>query len=335
MSMSILGDYFRQHLESLQPEQIQQKKEEEAKEETFDLNILKAEDVFKTILPVIDSDEIFIMNYLGKQGSGKSESAAEFGTISKEHGFLLIYGKAEDIMIDLPQWIEKVSAKIIEANTKYIFFCLDDWSYATGTVSSQKSARWKHFVGNIRHEFKDILFKGYKPHIFLIFISHRYHSVPPIMRNSATWIFSSMESQDREDAQKLVTKNKEQLMRLDEVYQFVKEATSLGPVHKNLTFYKNDAKSTFRWGTKEDYGDGRITMIYHQGNIELFNPRKKENRIDLEDYRIKYVPPTAEELEQKETKKKSNFKKKAEEITAKLNKKETMAIVPYEKNTSL
>lgn len=298
MSMSLLGDYFKQYFtEKASP--TLQVLEPEKKDQEFVPQFIHAEDVFEDIIPIVESNEFYALSYIGGQGNGKSFSASEFATLAKKSGFLCIYGKAEDILVDLDGWINKVKEKIIEFNDPRLCIVLDDMSYSSNMLSGKKSAGWKHFIADIRHVFENVLGDGIKPKILMIYISHRYHSVPPMLRTSASWIFASMLNEDRYDAQKLIPKNNEERQRLDEIYQFLSDITVLGPKYKVLPLSDNQSEGSFRWGTKEEPGDGRLMMIYHSGHMRIFNPRKIEGILDLENFRILYVPPEPEEVEEK------------------------------------
>src|SRR5690348_17682537 len=75
-------------------------------EEYVEPSFLHSEDVFNDILPVVESNEFGGLSLIGGQGNGKSFSASEFATLAEEEEFLIIYGKFEDVMVDLPIWKE-------------------------------------------------------------------------------------------------------------------------------------------------------------------------------------------------------------------------------------
>lgn len=323
MSMSLLGDYFKQYFrEKASPNA--QVLEPEKKKEEFVPQFIHAEDVFEDIIPIVESNEFYALSYIGGQGNGKSFSASEFATLAKKAGFLCIYGKAEDILVDLDGWINKVKEKIIEFNDPRLCIVLDDMSYSSNMLSGKKSAGWKHFIADIRHVFENVLGDGIKPKILMIYISHRYHSVPPMLRTSASWIFASMLNEDRYDAQKLIPKNNEERQRLDEIYTFLSDITVLGPKYKVLPLSDNENEGKFTWGTKEEPGDGRLMMIYHSGHMRIFNPRKIQDMLDLEQFRILYVPPVEEEPEKKDMRKEVEARIMTETINRKTLKSQPM-----------
>lgn len=319
----MLANHFYSYFENAQP---QVKQEEELLEEVvFKSPFVTAKEIFSDVLPSLESNEFYSISYVGGQGNGKSTSAAEFATEAEDAGYLVIYGKAEEMLIDLPQWIEQVKNKIKEHPEAKACIVLDDFSYSTGTVSAKVAAKFKHFVGDIRHVFEEKDEKGkiiFYPKIFIIFISHRYHSVPPMLRNSPTWLFVTGEPEDKSDAIKLIPRLKTERDKLETMISFLSNVTSDGPRQKDLEFHFGEKKLVFRWGDKKDFGDGRLLMLIHHGVLKIFNAKKTENSIELEDYRIKYIPPkepTPEEIEAKKEKEKEDFRIKAEEMTEKLN----------------
>lgn len=318
-----LAQHFYTYFENAQP---QVKQEQELLEEVvFKSPFVTAKEIFDDVLPSLESNEFYSISYVGGQGNGKSTSAAEFVTEAEDAGYLGIYGKAEEMLIDLPQWIEKAKKLIKDHPEPKACIVLDDFSYSTGTVSAKVAAKFKHFVGDIRHVFEEKDERGkviFHPKIFIIYISHRYHSVPPMLRNSPTWLFVTGEPEDKADAMKLIPRLKTERDKLEVMISFLSNVTSDGPKLKDLDFHFGDKTLHFRWGDSKDFGDGRLLMLIHHGTLKIFNARKSENHVDLEDYRIKYTPrpePTPEEIEEKKNKEKEDFRLKAIKITEKLN----------------
>ena len=273
-----------------------------APQDIIEPQFLHSEDIFNDILPVVKANEFGGLSLVGGQGNGKSFAAGEFSTLAQQEDFLVVDGKFEDVMVDLDAWKKKVKQAIIEHGNPKLCLVLDDMSYSSGMLSAKRAATWKNFIGDIRHQFENVLGEGIRPLIFLILISHRYHSVPPIMRNSMSWIFASMNNEDRQDAQKLIPKNKEELGKLDKLYKFFLSVSSIGPKQAELglpiKFSFGGKHIDFYWGIKQNPGNGRLMIIYHKGEMRLFNPRKIENMLDLEDYRFKVAPKTEEEKQQ-------------------------------------
>lgn len=265
----------------------------EPKQVSYMFKFLRAESVFDDIFPIIEANGLFQLTYIGGRGHGKTSSAEEFATISHKKGFLIIYGKAEDILPDLDGWVQRVRAKILEHGSPYVTFVLDDMSYSTGMISEKKAAGFKHFVADIRHVFEDI-FGTIK--LFIILISHRYHAVPPMLRSSVSWIFASLDNEDRTDAVKMLPKDKEEQLRLDRIYKFLQKVTIIGPKDRQIVLGSGSKQAVFKWGTDADFGDGRLMMIYHKGRLSVFNPRKSADMVDLQKCQFPYVPPEEKDV---------------------------------------
>jgi len=313
LRLDLLGKHYVQHFAQKQIPIILE--EEKIKEVVFKSPFLLAEEIFNDVMPSVDTDEFYAISHIGGQGKGKTFSGDLFATLAERAGFLIIYGKAEDILDHMAYWIENARELIKKHGSPKVCFVLDDMSYSTGMISSKKAAAFKHFVGDIRHVFEDI--HG-SIKIFMIYISHRYHSVPPMLRTSASWVFSSMLPEDRADALKLIPKQKEELEKLDRLYSFLYTVSTNGPKDVTLNLENsNGTPFTFKWGRKEDPGDGRLMLIFHAGVMRLYNPCKLENMIDLETCRILYVPPpepTEDDLKIQKEEKKKKIKEKAEKL---------------------
>lgn len=340
---NLLANMFAEHFKNQQPQLTQQEIIEEQHPIPKKIKFLTAKELFDDMYPSILANEFHGLAYIGGMGQGKTSSAEEVVTHAKEKGFLIIYCKIEDVMdIDdmtpkekkqrgpdkMTIWKEAVKQKIKEHGRKEICFITDDMSYGTGMVSTKKSSQWKHFVGDIRHQFSNVLGEGIKPKVFLVSISHRYHSTPPIMRNASSWIFASMKAEDRLDAQKILPKNKEIFQRLDEFYSFMQEVTAEGPKTGMVKLSLHGVTQDFAWGNKENPGDGRIMVIYHEGELLLYNPKTPENRIDLEKCRIKLTPDVVTEILEK---KEQDFRSEAEKMFSTPQDDDKAFVIDYTK----
>lgn len=314
-----LAQHFKDYFSHQQPEIIHE--EEILDEIVFKSPFVTSDEIFADVLPSVESNEFYSMSYIGTQGFGKSTSAAELATNAEDAGFLVVYGKADEILPDLLAWIAEVKKKIKAHDNSKVCFVIDDMSYATGTISVKAAAKFKHFIGDIRHVFEERNEKGeiiFKPKIFMIYISHRYHSLPPILRNSSTWLFVSAQPEDKSDAMKIIPRLKEERDKLEVICSFLQTVTTDGPRSKDgIKFMSGKNEFIFRWGDRDDPGDGRLLMLVHKGVLKLYNAKKKEFDLDLEDYRVKIpLPPPPdpdEEVKKKELLKKA-IKKKAEEL---------------------
>lgn len=255
---------------------------------------LQLTDIYKDAIPSVNSNKFFSISFLGSQGFGKSFAASILGTFAVQDNFTLIYGKAEDFMEDRESWVEEVRQRIKANGTIYNAFILDDMSYSNAEVSAKKSAGFKHFIADIRHVFEEKDEEGnitFSPKLFIIYISHRLHSLPPMLRTSGTWIFASMQSEDRSDAIKLIPKLKEERDRLDSMFRFLQKITIEGPKaaerNEPVKYMLKNKEFEFRWGDEKNPGDGRLMMVSHAGEMKILQVKNIPNIINLEKYRIK------------------------------------------------
>lgn len=322
----LFARHCQQYFAERQPHEIIKSHEEILEEEVFQSPFLTAEQIFQDVLPSVESNEFYSISYIGTQGYGKSTSAAELATLAKNIGYLVIYCKAEDILQDLQGWIAKVKALIVSSSyNRKICIVADDMSYATGAISTKAAAKFKHFIGDIRHVLEERDSDGnvfYNPQIFMVYISHRYHSLPPMLRNSPTWLFVSALPEDKGDAMKLIPKLKEEKDKLEAICSFLLKVTNDGPKYVDLEFVFGKNVMKFKWGRKENPGDGRLLMCLHRGTLKIYNAKKKDDTIDLEQYRIKYDPPpeiSEDEIKELKRIEQEDFERKARELTNSLN----------------
>lgn len=328
MRLNLLAKHYVEFFRQAQTTTV--KPEEIIEKTIFRSPFLTAQSIFDDILPAINSDKFYALSLVGPQGKGKTTLASIFATIAEDCGFMIVYAKAEDILADLPSWIEKVKSKIESYQQERICFILDDMSYTSDGISKKQSAIFKHFVADIRHVFEEVLGSV---KIFMIYNSHRLHSLPPMLRNSGSWIFSSMQAADREDMVKLIARRKEMREKLDAIYTFIAQVSIDGPKFGTLKFNFGNNETEFTWGSKENPGDGRLMVSYHAGDIKIFNSQVLKNMIDIESplYRIKYVPPppiTEEEIQIKKIQEQKEFENKAKKISEELNKHTKPEILP-------
>lgn len=307
---SLLVKHYIQHFKNMNKEEIIIKNEK-IEESIFESPFLNAEKVFNDILPTINSNRFYAMSQIGVQGAGKTYTVNQFATFAEDAGFLVMYAKAEDIMPDLSWWVAEVHKRLEIAKTDKLFLCLDDFSYTNDTVSSKSSAKFKHFISDVKNIFKCKM--------FMIYNSHRLHALPPILRNSGTWMFSSMSAEDRNDAVKLIPRRKDQREKLDALYIFISGLAIDGPKYKEgLEFEFGKHKMNFIWGDESNPGDGRLFVSLHAAELQLFQSKEIPNMIDIDTpaYRIIYVPPIIDPVEEKakKEKKKQKIREKANEL---------------------
>lgn len=316
MGGELLAEHYRKYFSQQQPELFI--KEEILEEVVFVNPFLTVDSLWEDIKPSIKSDKFYAVSLVGPQGKGKTFLGRLFGTKAEDDGFLVIYAKAEDVFLNQEEWVRKVKVKLEEWDTDKLCIIFDDMSYSNDSVSKKNSAKFKHFVADVRHVFEDKE-KHFNPSVFMVYISHRLHSLPPMLRNSGSWIFTSMQSADRDDAMKVITKRKEMQEKLEIMYEFISKVSIDGPKAKKLKFTFGKHNMDFLWGTEENTGDGRLMVCNHAGDLKIFNSKAMSEMIDIESdlYRIKYIPPptpTPEELEAQKEKKKEALRIEADKL---------------------
>src|SRR6185312_126655 len=300
MSLELFAKHIREQVETFNHDHKEKPVTEEKEEIVIPTKpFILLDDIYKDVIPSVNSDKFASVSLIGSQGKGKTFSANILATLAEQDGFLVIYGKAEDFMQDKDSWIEQVKNKLKEHNDIRICFVLDDMSYSTSMVSAKKAAGFKHFVADVRHVLEPVLGDV---KVFMIYISHRLHSLPPMLRNSGTWIFGSALPEDRADAIKLIPKMKEERDRLEEIFQFLKKVSNEGPKVDVIHYTLGDVKFTFKWGKEEDPGDGRLMMVSHGGEMKILQSKKIENMLDLEAHRIIVQPKLEDVLEEESPK---------------------------------
>lgn len=241
-------------------------------------NFLTVEQMWNDAKGVIDSNDFYAVSIVGPQGSGKTSVVENFASYANDEDYKIIYGLPNDFMHDVKGWINRIIKDEPRAKNCLI---LDDLSYYNDAQSRKQQALTKNVVSRFRH-----IFKG---KMFCIYVTHRLHAAPPILRNSGSWIFSNMQSADRDDAREIIGKNKESKDRLEAVYNFISKVAIEGPRDKVIHFnlYGNDF--TFHWGRKDDPGDGRLMAGYHAGELGIFNSQLTKKPINLHSYRYRDI----------------------------------------------
>lgn len=229
---------------------------------------------------LVKLNEFYALSIVGSQGSGKTSIAKQLATFAKDNDFRIIYAMPDDYMIDVGEWLKMAT---IESRAKTMII-LDDLSYFSDAQARKQTALVKNMVSRVRH-----IFKG---QIFMVFITHRLHATPPMMRNSASWIFTGMQSADRDDALEVIGRDKEQRERLERVYSFISRVTLEGANEDRIVkITYHDKEYSFKWGDKTDAGDGRIMAIYHGGKMKLYHSKDIETAINFNDYRFIPIIP--------------------------------------------
>jgi predicted phosphatase len=231
--------------------------------------------IWNDALAMLEANQFYAISIVGPQGSGKTSIASEIMRRSLAANFKVVYAQAVDFIDDVEGWIDRVTENPRAKNCLVI----DDLSYAVDMQSRKNQAIIKNLVAKFRHVFGGQL--------LVIYITHRLHAAPPMLRNSGSWIFSAMQTADRDDARKVIGNTKSMKDRLEVIYKFISEVSIEGVKNGIVRFYLGDDEVLFRWGTKENHGDGRLMACYHGGKLDIFHSQIKDEELDLEKFRCK------------------------------------------------
>jgi hypothetical protein len=235
---------------------------------------LTTDQIWEDAEKVLQSNKFYALSICGPQGSGKTTIAQKLAEKSYQAGFKVVYAFPEDFMTDIDGWIERIREQPAERNCLII----DDLSYAADTQKRADQAKIKNVAARFR--------KVFQGEVFVIYITHRLHAAPPMLRNSGSWIFSSMQAADREDAQKVIGHTKEMRERLEALYSLISDVTVRGPKEKTITLGLGERQIQFKWGMQDDPGDGRLMAAFHAGKLGVFCSKPVENEFDLEQFRF-------------------------------------------------
>jgi len=281
MSMSYTARWYQQMLEDWEAKNEARRNliEKESEEPTLQNNdsFLNTADIWEDALAMLDTNQFFALSVVGPQGSGKTSIARQFAQLARDEDFKLIYALPEDFTQSVQEW----SDRTLEPPSEKTCIILDDLSYALDMSSRKNQSMMKNIIARLRHI--------YHGQIFIIFITHRLHATPPMLRNSGSWFFTNMQSADRDDSIEVIGKSKEIKERLEQIYQFIADATIKGAKHGLINFTLSGQKHQFQWGKRDNPGDGRLMAIYHAGQLKVFNSVLNNVDIDLQEYR--YPPP--------------------------------------------
>lgn len=293
------GKYIRNFIEYVQTPPPVEVEEELIEKTPSKPTFLQVQELWIDIKSVIISDSIYFLSLIGPQGKGKTILSRIFATLAQLDGFEVIYAMPEDFVDDFDEWIAKI--KRDRPSEKYCFI-LDDLSYYLETRSKKVQSTVKNIIARIRHEFEITVdspqgSKVIKKPIFMIYISHRLHAVPPMLRNSGTFIFPSMQAADREDMIKLITKRKAMQERLEKIYHFISKVAILGPKDGGFPYYTREGEEKyFKWGKEDDPGDGRLMVSFHAGQLKIFQSQIVPEMIKIDPDRRIFVNQTPKPL---------------------------------------
>jgi hypothetical protein len=247
-----------------------------AQVEKYEIPFLTAEKIYEQGFKVMESNKFFAAALLGPQGTGKTTIIQKLVSLAMQDKMKIVYAMPEDFMSNIDAWIARVLAEKAER------YCLvvEDLSYAMETQKRQTQAKIKNVVARFRH-----IFDG---EMFVVYVTHRLHAAPPIMRNAWTWIFTTMQSADREDALKVVGRTKEMRDQLEAIYSLISNVSVRGPDEKIIRLELNGKQMDFEWGDAENPGDGRLMAAYHSGKLEIFQNKMTLDDLELDLEKFRY-----------------------------------------------
>lgn len=216
-------------------------------------------DVWNDAKGILHNNHFYAIGIVGTQGTGKSTLAEQFAQKALDNDYKLIYALPEDYLTNVNSWLEKVSKDPRARNC----LVLDDLSYSFDTQSKKQQALMKNVVSRFRH-----IFEG---EVFVIYITHRLHATPPMLRNAGTWIFTQLSTIDRDDMREIIGKSKEQRETLEAMQSFLTNAVTAGNKNSDVTYAINEKIYHFKWGNASDKGDGRLMAALHNNELQIFN----------------------------------------------------------------
>lgn len=323
MNLGLWADYCRGFFEYADKKEVDPI-DELLEEETVPTKnpFLQISDVWHEIKAVIKYDKIYFLSLVGSQGKGKSTLSSIFATMARQDGYETVYAMPEDFIEDMDGWIKRIKEKYQDTDTDKFCFILDDLSYAMEKTSRKKQSLVKNVIARIRHEFEEpVNGKMVQKPIFIIYITHRLHAAPPMLRNAASWIFPTMQHADRADLLKIISNTKEDKIRMEKIYRFISWVSIEGTSKGFFNYKIGNTVKKFVWGNEDDPGDGRLMVSWHSGELRVLQSQVIPNMIDLEATRIKIPIKTEDE-------KLDEFRSKAEQMFSKPKGKKPKHIMP-------
>lgn len=279
MSLDILAIRTRQLIDEYEQRQYPTKIHKQDSQEivTPQNAFLTINEIWTDAMAMLETNEFFALSVVGPQGSGKTSIAQQFAKKAQENEFKLVYALPQDFLNDVDGWVNRTLDDPRARNC----LILDDLSYSMDTQNRKNQAMLKNVVSRFRHI--------YRGQVFVIFITHRLHAAPPMLRNSGSWIFTNMQTADRDDAVEVVGKSKEVKERLERIYNFIAKVTIKGARDGVIKFALDGYQHAFKWGKKNDLGDGRLMAIYHGGELKIFNSKLPSKLINFDLHRYKKI----------------------------------------------
>jgi len=275
-NFNVHSQYLTQVFEDFAMQQyVSEIQDEEKNEIEFSSpSFLDIDQIWQDMQGSLNKNHFHAIAFIGTQGTGKTSASAEFAKRAKAGGYRLINAMPEDYLDNLDAWLDLV----IKDATAFTCLVLDDQSYAQGTKSAKIQAAWKNVVARFR--------KILGGTVFVIFVTHRLHATPPMMRNAGTWFFTEVNANDVEDMLEVVGKNKTNREAVTQIQEFLGELIIEGKKNTNIEFEYEGKYYKFRWGDENDAGDGRLMACLHEQKIQIFNAKVQKPILDLEQYRL-------------------------------------------------
>src|SRR3972149_615245 len=232
---------------------------------------VNVDDVWKDAKGILHNNHFYAIGIVGTQGTGKSTLLEQFAQKALDNDYKLIYALPEDYLTNVDAWLDKVK---VDPRARTCL-ALDDLSYSFDSESKKKQAHMKNVIARVRH-----IFAG---EVFVIYVTHRLHATPPMLRNAGTWIFTQLSTIDRDDMREIIGKSKEQRDTLEAMQSFLTNAVTAGNKNADITYSINEKLYKFKWGNVNDKGDGRLMAALHNNELQIFNSTANYH-IDLKQY---------------------------------------------------
>ena len=114
--------------------------------------------------------------------------------------------------------------------------------------------------------------------IFLIVVAHFSSGVPPVLRStSGCYFFTSPTAIEMPFLKVLAGTDKGNKNKLAEMFSAAQTLRNQAQTNPNLLFDWRGHPYQFKWGTKEDPGDGRLSLCMHAGESILYQTRNIVN----------------------------------------------------------